>query len=219
MLMLYNIVMKKKLLYIAFVFSLVFTVSPAALAVTEGRSGWVSASRASNETATEDSAGRSSRVETYKKELKETLSNAAKLRIAERCVASQGLVKVKSTNNTAITKERNEAYEKIIANLKAVAAAAQKKNVNVNTLNANVQVLETKVLAFQTANTTYQQALGDLTAVDCKTDPTAFKAALETVRKDQLAVFNAAKDIRTYLKDTVKPTLQAIKAQLKTQDN
>lgn len=217
--------MKKKLLYISFVCSLVFSFSPAVLAVSgDGgmsgrRSDEVATTSTTQETETEDSAGRSTRVDTYKKELKETLTNAVKLRIAERCVASQGIVKVKSTNNSAITKTRNDAYEKVVANLKAVAAAAQKKNINVNTLNANVQALETKVLAFQAANTTFQQALGDLAAVDCKTDPTAFKAALETVRKDQLAVFNAAKDIRTYLKDTVKPTLQAIKAQLESQNN
>jgi hypothetical protein len=162
----------------------------------------------------DDSAGRASRLEKEKKDLKETLTDATKTRISERCVAAQGLVKKKTTNNESTTTERTKAYDQIITELQAIVAAAQVKTIDVTELQGEITTLQAKITTFKTANSTYQQALTDLSLLDCKTDPVAFKAALETARTDQLAVFNSAKDIRTYLTGTVKPTLETLKAKL-----
>jgi hypothetical protein len=163
---------------------------------------------------TDDTASRTTRVEAYKKALKDTLTTAAKTRITERCVAAQALIKTKITNNTKVADARQAAYDVIVIDLQTVMTEATAKKVNITLLQANVTALQAKVTAFNTANTTYAQALTDVSALDCKTDPTAFKAALEAVRTDQAAVLTAAKDIRTYLTDTVKVTLKTIKTAL-----
>ena len=167
-------------------------------------------------TSTEDSPARTTRIENYKKSLKEALTAAAKTRITERCLAAQAVVKTKITNNSNAATARTAAYNKIVENLEGVVAkvAADAPSVDTAELQANITVLQTKIAAFTTANTTYQQSLTDLSVLDCKTDPTAFKAALEAARTDQQAVLTSAKDIRTYLTDTVKLTLQELKTKL-----
>lgn len=237
--------MKKKLIYLVMSFSMMFSLAapvavhamgtafmqaenkvtsnsddsttPTTTTSTDnkGKSTTTTKSDDSTTTTTEDS-GRSSRLETYKKELKETLTTEVKTRIATRCVAAQGVVKGKTTSNDAITTARETTYDKIISDLQGVVSAASAQDVDITALQSNISELQAKIVSFKTANTTYQQALSDLGQMDCKTDPTAFKAALEAARTDQLAVFNAAKTIRSYLNDTVKVTLNALKAKLKS---
>ena len=162
-------------------------------------------------TASNDTAARTTRIEAYKKSLKETLTAAAKTRITEKCSAAQVLVKAKVTSNTAVATARHNAYDKIVDDLEDLQTAATAKGANVAALTANIAALKVKVAAFTTANSVYQSSLSDLSLLDCKTDPTAFKAALESARTNQAAVLVAAKDVRTYLTDTVKPSLVALK--------
>jgi hypothetical protein len=200
--------MKKRISY--FVLSLSFAVF--------GLVGPASAlaDSTSNSSTTDDSTSRTTRIDAYKKGFKDALTAATKVRIAERCVAAQALVKAKSANNKVTTNLRTTAYDTIVTDLEDLSTALEAKDIDVMTLDANIATLKTKITVFKTANTTYQQALQDLAAMDCKTDPTGFKATLDIVRTDQAALLNSALDIRTYLSGTVKPTLLALKEAAKT---
>jgi len=214
-LMLYNSDMKKKLVYFVTSLSLVFALGAPLAAQAEGQTVTSnSTTTTTDSSSTDDSAGRPSRLEAEKKNLKEALTEAIKTRIAGRCVAAQAIVKGKLKNNGVISTTRTSLYDDVVTNLQALVTAAKAKNVDVTELQTEITTLQAKIASFKAVNTTYQQALADLSALDCKTDPTAFKAALEAARADQLAVFNSAKDIRTYLNDTVKVTLKALKTKL-----
>ena len=52
--------------------------------------------------------------------------------------------------------------------------------------------------------------------MDCVTDPTGFKASLETARTARQKVATDATDIRTYVTGTIKPTLAKLRQQLET---
>ncbi len=211
--------MKKKFAYFAMSFSLFLSlaVTPAsALAQDESTDD---SSALTTTSTSDDSSGRPARVEAYKKALKETITAAAKLRIAERCVEAQKVVKVKKAKNVVAITARTKAYDTIVTRLTALSTAAAAKDADVTVLNANITELKAKIFTLKTASTTFQQSVTDLSAIDCKTDPIAFKASLETARTNQMAVSNAATAIRTYLKDTVKPTLKALKAALESTDN
>lgn len=208
--------MKKRLAY----FAMLLTLGSSFLAVPVRAMSETETDTTPTSSETEDStsakAAREVRLGDYKKLLKDTMTTALKARIAERCVAAQAIVKIKTTNNGKVTTVRTAAYDEIVTDLEAVSTAAAAKGADVTALNASIALLKTKVTTFKTANTAYQQALSDLAALDCKTDPTAFKAALEVARSDQLAVFNAAKDIRTHLTTIIKPALQVVKTSLET---
>lgn len=222
--------MKKKFAYFAMSLSLLLTfavVPVSARAETDDTMKTTtvkqedSAESTTDDSATEvesaeDSAARPTRITSYKKQLKETLTAAAKTRITDRCVAAQALLKVKKSNNFSVHAARTEKYDKILARLQDLSAAASAKGVDVTLLQTNITELQAKITTFKTANTPYQQALTDLLAIDCKTDPIAFKAALEAARTDQTAVYDAAQAIQSYLKESVKPTLITIKKALES---
>lgn len=168
---------------------------------------------------TDDSSARAVRLEGYKKLLKETMSATAKARIAERCVAAQAQVKVKITHNSTTSKIRTDAYDKFVTDLEALSVAAKVKGANITTLQTSIAELKIKIVAFKTSNTTYQQSLSDLSILDCKTDPTSFKAALEVARANQTSVYAASQAVRSYLTSTVKPAIEAIKTALESANN
>jgi|GEM_PF-1079819 len=225
--MLYNGFMKKKLISLALpVVLLVSVLSVPLIANAEDGSsststtstssdGSVKTSTESTETETsDDSAGRASRIAEDKKKLKTALTDAIKVRIAARCAGAQALVKGKGTINKTATNARTKAYKTIVSDLQSLSTSLAAKGSDVTELNSEITVLQAKVVDFNTANTAYQNDLSDLSALDCKTDPTAFQAALQVTRTDQATVFTDATAIKTYVKDTIKPTLKTLKQQL-----
>lgn len=161
---------------------------------------------------TEKKNARALRVEAYKKALTEKMDAVAEKRIADRCEAAQKLAKAYKTRGENSVKARTAVYEAIIARLESTSATLAAKGTDTATLDANIVILKTKVTAFKAATDTYLLALNDLSVLECKTDPAAFKAALQSARTEQAAVLASAKDIRTFLSDTVKATLQSLKA-------
>jgi hypothetical protein len=65
---------------------------------------------------------------------------------------------------------------------------------------------------------TYTQTISDLGSMDCVTDPLGFKATLESARTQRDLVAKDAAAIRSYLTDTIKPTLQEIRTSLDAAD-
>lgn len=252
-LMLYNMTMKKKLIYftMSLTYSLALLAGPVIVRAESGSGLNSGSGRSSATTATTSTSGstatadpekeaeneaeleteksiteantnkvaRDARIGDYKKLLKETMTTALKARISSRCVPAQALVKAKSTKNNRATKIRTEAYDEIVTELEKVVTAAGAKDADITALQASITTLKANIATFKTANTAYQQALIDVAVVDCTTDPTAFKAALEVARTNQIAVFNAAKAIRTHLTATVKPALALVKTDLSSTED
>ena len=109
-------------------------------------------------------------------------------------------VTIRSAVYVAVTKKVDD----LIIDLKAA---------NVDTAKLETQRDELKQLVKTYGNDlkTYQENIADMNAVDCLTDPTAFKAALESARSSQAVVLKDITAIRTYINDTLKPTLKDIK--------
>ena len=240
--MLYNTIMKKKFAYFAMSlsFSLSLVAMPVYVRALSGSDSNNTTTTTTSTTATTDpqketeneaeletekstteapettevKTARETRVGDYKKLLKETMTTALKARISSKCVPAQALLKTKSNKNSAKTKVRTDAYDKIVTELETLSTSVAAKGADVTALQASITTLKANIATFKAANTVYQLALADIAALDCKTDPTAFKAALEVARTNQIVVFNAAKTIRTQLTATVKPALELIKTSL-----
>jgi hypothetical protein len=216
--MLYNRGMKKKLLYIVMSLNILITgLATFPLVRAEETMEVTTTSENADSETKEDSVSeskkeaRQKRVEEYKKKLKETLSSSTKTRISEKCVAAQALVKVHHGKSEVAFATRTKAYATILTKLEAAAASLKEAGKDVSALEANITELKTKVEGFKSLITTYQESLDDLAELECKNDPTAFKAALETARTNQKAAQDSAKEIRKYLTEVVKPTLKTLK--------
>lgn len=132
-------------------------------------------------------------------------------------LGAQGIIKSVQNRSTSAEKARTNVYTKLDTKLGTLITKLKAANVDTTTLEQQRTTLEDKIETFNTDMTTYKQAVSDLAAMDCKSDPTAFKASLETARTLRNKLKDDATAIRTYVKDTIKPTLQDIRKTLAEQ--
>lgn len=161
---------------------------------------------------------REQRLEKYKANLEVRLTTAERNRLKARCQAAQALVKGYLTRSNALESNRDSAYSRIEERLSSLAQSltADGHADLAEELNSAIDSLKQKTDATMAAIQDYKQIMTDLSELDCLADPEAFKAALEQARAARVEVFNKAKDIRTYITETVIPLLQSIKSRLDT---
>jgi hypothetical protein len=162
------------------------------------------------ETSAEAKAKRKARLDKAKLDFKVKLTAVASARIKERCVNAQSQVaKLNDKFGNSVTK-RTKAYEALQSRLDKLVTKLKEKGVDTATLEQQITELDTKITTYNTDLDAYKQSLVDLKEVDCKTDPDAFKAALEASRAAHVKIVEDVTGIRTFLKDTIKPTLKEI---------
>lgn len=163
---------------------------------------------------TDEKTERDARVKKMRETLKLTLGAAEKKKIQANCKAAQGKVASVSGRINGIQTSRVQVHQNLVNSLVSLVEKLQAKGADVTELTASLQTLVTKMETFDADLATYEQSVGDLEALDCVASPEDFKAALQTSRTNLEKVRAGAKDIHTYLKDTVKPLLQTIRTQL-----
>lgn len=154
------------------------------------------------------------RLTERKTNLKTKLTNAQKVRLQTKCKAAQGLMAPIKSKVTGYEQGRGEVYSKVVTRLKDVSIKVKAKGISTTELDAAITTLEGKVTTFNTDIAIYKQAVSDLTDMECTTDPEAFQASLQEARSALEKVKSDATDIRSYVKDTIKPILLTIKGQL-----
>lgn len=159
------------------------------------------------------------RVEKHKAELKIKLTAVQEARLKARCIGGQGIVKMGEDRLKANFPKRVKAYNELQDHLAKLIEKLKAKGIDTSTLAQQKTVLEGKISSFNTKLSDYQQALGDLRAMDCRTDPAGFKAALEAARTKRETAVQAAQDIKSYVQTTIKATLTAIRQQLETNNS
>ncbi len=212
--------MKSRLRYViaSIVATLVFVPVVAFAVEDENQTSETTTTTTTSETKTEDAAALKDRLEKKKTELKIKLTNLEQEKIKTRCKAAQGVVTSLSEKVKNNGPNRTKAYTELVSRLTALIDRLKAKGVDVTELQQELAVLQTKIDTFNTDLAAYKQALSDLKNVDCSTDPTAFKAALEASRAARDKLIADAADIKAYVKDTIKPTLEKIRAELKAQE-
>lgn len=156
-------------------------------------------------------------IEQEKAQLKLKLTALEQQKILTKCVPAQAIIKGQTNHVEQGAPNRTKAYQELVDHINQLIDKLKAAKVDTTTLAQEVSTLKTKIATYQSALTDYKQALVDTQSVDCKTDPTGFKAALETARIKQQAVSAAVLDIRTYVTNTIKPTLVQIRTQLVAQ--
>lgn len=218
--MLYNVLMNKVLsLFISFVTAGNLVLVPVMVrAETESESSHASTTEVTKETETnEQKKTRASRVEEYKKNVKDKLSQTSKAKIVDKCEKAQSVAKTRHSKDENNLKGRSTAYSKIVEALERTSVRLKNDGIDVSKLESNTTELNAKIQNFNALEATSRQTLQDLSLIDCKSDPEAFKAALESARTARQNTQVAAKEVRTYLKDVVKQTLKTLKVERENQ--
>lgn len=159
------------------------------------------------------------RIDKFKASFKVRLGLAEAANIKAKCVAAQGVVgKIHTRFGNSVTK-RTQAYTELQKNLDKLVEKLKAKNVDTASLEQQITELKSKITTYSTNLAAYKQALSDLKEINCKTDPTGFQAALLAARSARNTLVTDVLAIRTYLVDTIKPTLKTIKTQLEGKEN
>lgn len=160
------------------------------------------------------------RIETRKAEAKLKLTTAQQKRIETRCQGAQGLVKQVSGRAHGVETSRTKVHTNLVERLKKLEAKLTEKNLDTTQYKTQITELESKIATFNTDMAAYKLTVTDLSSIeDCTADPTAFKASLDASRTALQKVRDDSLAIRTYVKDTIKPTLKSLRTQLETTAN
>lgn len=190
--------------------------TPAALAVQSS----TSASSEKQQTTTTQSdkevpKTRTDRVTQYKKDHAFTFGAGEEAKLKTVCKAGQ--LKVKTLDKRVTTRNviRAGAYKDITAHLTKIIARLKEAKVDTTELETEKTELAKRIATYSTSLKTYQTSLEDLAALDCQTDPAAFRSALEAARANRVTLNTDALAIRSYITDTIKVTLQTVRDSIK----
>ncbi len=152
------------------------------------------------------------RIQEKKTRLKTKLSNAEIQRLTLKCEPSQVKINTFLQGRYKNDTPYQAKYEAFIKRLEKLSATLKQNNVDTTELDAQIVVLKQKYNTVQVAVANFRTSIADTKAINCKTDPTGFKASLEDARAKAAAVKQANQELEGYAKTTVKATLEKIRA-------
>lgn len=170
-----------------------------------------------NTTATEeqkpDPAALKARLEERKAALKTRLTAAKLARLKTRCKPAQSSISNIRGRIKGLETSRANVYENLLDRLNKLNERLKTHDVDTAAFEAQLTELHTLIDTFSADLDAYKLTVGDLADMDCASDPTAFQASLEAARTARTKAADSAKAVRTYLSETIKPTLKDLKAQ------
>lgn len=161
-----------------------------------------------------DPARQKERIDKRKADLKITLNAAKQARLKSRCKASQGKLQSIQGRIKGLETSRTQVHANTLQRLTKLSEKLAAQGIDVSGLESQITEISLLVEAFNADVVVYKEAVVDLATMDCVADPTAFQASLEAARTARTKASESSKAIRTYLKDTIRPTLTEIKKQL-----
>jgi chromosome segregation ATPase len=164
--------------------------------------------------STSDAKGLEDRLQKRKTEFKTNLTATQKLRLTQKCKPSQAVIKKLGDKTNANVPARAVAFTNLQTHLDALVTKLGSTSADLTELKSEQATLKTKLDTFNTDLAAYKTTLSDLQAVNCATDPTAFEASLAAARTARQKLATELTDIKSYVKDTIKPTLVKIRQQL-----
>lgn len=154
------------------------------------------------------------RVAEYKTKLATQPTAAQQTTLKAKCKAAQVIGKTLATKVTASDTTRAKAYADIDATLGTIVSRLGDADADIKTLTEQQTKVKELIKTYTTDAAAYSAVLADMNTVDCVADPIAFKATLEVARTDRAALNKDAAAIRTYITDTLKPSLKTAQGSL-----
>ena len=154
------------------------------------------------------------RLEKRKEALKTKLTVAQEKRLGLRCKNAQAMIKDLQAKATKVHVNRAEAHKNLVTRLTTLQGKLDSKGADTAKLKTQITELQTKIAMFDTDLATYKQSVADLVDMDCTVDPAGFKASLEEARAELKKVQADSAAVKAYVKDTIKPTLVAIRVSI-----
>lgn len=164
--------------------------------------------------ADNDVSAQADRVKERKAKTQKRFSFVEQKLIKQKCQnAQKETIDSPKVNN--FVQRRTQSHEQLVAKLEKLSSNMKASGVDTTRYDEQVSVLKQKVNEYVAELFASRQAFFDLKSMSCTTDPEGFAATLLEARKLRLSFIEKGKEIRLYLKDTIKPTLKEMRSQLR----
>lgn len=154
------------------------------------------------------------RIAQRKAERNVVITTEDKSRLESSCSSAQTKLRSLQQTTTPVVLERAKANLLIDAKLWVIIGKLKLAEKDTFALEKQRATLAEKVRVFAETERLYQQTLDDAIVLNCKADLVGFKAMLDTARIYRTQVRDQSTDIRNYLVNDIKPSLNAFSAQL-----
>lgn len=154
------------------------------------------------------------RITNYKRNLRYEVRRDKEDKMKLRCEGVVTYIETLNPRLVTLQKTRNKAYSTISTELEELYKRLEAQAFETTKLKTNIDELNAKFATFSADMKGYRQASEDMVQIDCRKDPVAFIAALETARTKHDALVVQMSDIREYIANTIKPTLQQVRTQI-----
>lgn len=160
---------------------------------------------------------RAARLQQYREQATEKLSEIRQERIQGRCEAAQTRLQSILDEDKIKADTRIEAHTRITATIQQTVIAVDAAGASAALLQQVSDDLQFRSDQVMVALKTYITALEDITALDCTTDVEGFQAGLSLARQERANLRTLTVSFREYVKSDVKTALQQIKSELSTE--
>lgn len=147
------------------------------------------------------------RLDQRKKERNIKLDALAQKRLASQCTAAQSTVRSSQQKLAQLFTDRSKTYRQIDGKLWVTIGQLKLAEKDTFSLEQKRAAYAKKVGAVEASAADFQQTLDDIVVVNCKADVTGFKALVDTARLYLSQVRAQSADLRKYVLDDIKPTL------------
>jgi DNA repair exonuclease SbcCD ATPase subunit len=154
------------------------------------------------------------RITNYKRNLQYEVRRNQEDKMKLRCEGVITYIETLNPRLVALQKSRNKAYSSISNQLEELYKRLEAQAFETSKLKTNLDELNAKLATFSADMKSYRQASADMIQINCRKEPIAFIAALETARTKHDALVVLVSDIREYIANTIKPTLQQVRTQI-----
>lgn len=173
----------------------------------------------SPEDAATETKNRSKRIDEYKKQAAQKLTQAQQKKVTSVCKTSQEKVSSVHGRLQSAVEKRKNYYATVTGKLEELSVKLEAASIDVTELKAAMTEIDAKATAISQAATDYETALTDLSAMDCVSDPAGFKAALTVAREKRTTLQTQVQALREYMKTTVKDLLKTLREQVAQVNN
>lgn len=148
------------------------------------------------------------RLAQRKQERRIQLDERQQRRLDQRCTRAQQQIRSLQQSTAQLADKRNRVYSHQIDG-KLWVIIGMLKIAGKDTFRLEQQLAEfaTKAEGFKTVMGYYTQTLDDIAVINCQADVVGFKALLDTARLYHGNLRTRSADIRSYVVDQIKPTL------------
>jgi hypothetical protein len=132
----------------------------------------------------------------------------------DRCEAVETKLKERETEDNRLQGKHREQYTKLVDRITDLITRAKAGGYDTTALEAELVVLKAKIATFNTDKDSYIAALKASQDDVCGKSEGEFKDAVVGARTEREQLKDSAQAVHDYVKDTIKPTIRALKKAL-----